>query len=333
LPPTQSAAFFEKRKNLMKRSDSFDSFAKSTLPALVLSFDFHVAARNESALALSNKCRIGSAFSPCLKEDERVLLLEGHPKGEVLIASVLLPEREALSALFIPCYKREEPCFLTVLFEEVHLKGLPPLLSQALRGQERVPASVDSEAAAEFFEKSFRRAFASALSPQDFPEIFLIRHACAFLNRFSDRTLKDLGFEIEALCTVDCQSLPLYNFPRFTALLLGLCLFCLLGSTDCRVRALFYTENEKATVKMSFKRPADGNKDGNKSDALPLLFETPLALLGYEVRLENTKDGRTDLLLLCQKAMPAGAIRTPADEELAERLLEILLFPFTERSL
>jgi hypothetical protein len=106
-----------------------------------------------------------------------------------------------------------------------------------------------------------------------------------------------------------------------------------LGSTDCRVRALFYTENEKATVKMSFKRPADGNKDGNKSDALPLLFETPLALLGYEVRLENTKDGRTDLLLLCQKAMPAGAIRTPADEELAERLLEILLFPFTERSL
>ena len=308
----------------MKRSDARAKVPGRGLPACILSLDFHVLARNESALALSRKFRIGSNLSTCLEAADRQSLLKLYQQGEVGVFALSLPEQEEATALFIPTVREESPCFMAVCFKEQTLGDLPSRLSNAFRPSAKgdIQKDTESEIAAEFFKKTFRRSYALGLSAEERKDIFLIRHACTFLNRFSDRSLLQNGMEIEALCTEDSEKLPLYNFPRFTALLVGICLFCILSSQESKVKVLFYTERERACARLSFLPSKDYE---STAAGLPDLFDTPLSLLSFCASADKRADGRMVIDILCQKTMPAGSIFTPADETLIQNLLEILL--------
>ena len=313
-----------KKEQPMKKHDAFEGYAKAGLPAALLSLDLHILSRNDSALALSRKFRIGSNFSTCLDPTDSARLRDLYFEGEVCRLLLYLPESEPLSALFIPTEREKEPCFLLICFPEHLLRDLPLCLSDAFRQSfTKNDASLkDSETAAEFFTKTFRHSFVLGLSAEDRPEKFLICHACAYLNRFSDRSLFEKGFEIEALCTKDSFDLPLYNFPRITALLAGICLFCLLCSENGRVRALFYTVNRRAAVQLTFLPDQSGKLP---KDRLPLLFDLPLDTLCFDATVTQSPNGQAVIDILCRKAMPIGSIRTPEDEAAAQTALEQLL--------
>lgn len=308
----------------MKRSDAPAKVPGTGLPACILSLDLHILARNESALALSKKFRIGSNFTSCLEPTDRQDLFALYKQGEVGVFALSLPEQEEVSALFIPTVREDQPCFWAVCFKGQMLADLPSRLSKAFRPSTKGDRQTDAESefAAEFFTKTFRRSYALGLSAEERKDIFLIRHACAFLNRFSDRSLVQNGMEIEAFCTEDSEKLPLYNFPRFTALLVGICLFCVLSSRESKVKVLFYTERERACARLSFLPSKDYD---DTATGLPDLFETPLQLLSFSAVADKRADGRMVIDILCQKTMPAGSIFTPEDELLIQNLLEIML--------
>ncbi len=310
----------------MKRSDEFVRYAEAGLPALLLSADGHVLSRNELALSISGKLRCRSNLLPYLPENIHTVLKECKEQCEVAIIPLLLPQTEQLSALVIPTEFEKQHCFLLLLFRESILADLPPHLSTAVRKTfwKNQHPDYDSENAAEFFTHALRKGFALALTAEDFPQIFSAKHACAFLNRFSEKALQHQLPEINALCTTDCIDLPLYNFPRFTALLICLCLFCIPMCDKDGLKVLFFLEQEQMSVRLTL--PAD---DSLGDAPLPLsLFEAPLHLLGYRASYQKDADGSLHLILTCEKAVPAGSIRTDEDDRTAELFLQILLSHF-----
>ena len=308
----------------MKRSDDFVRYTETGLPTVLMSYDKHVLSRNEKALSFSKKFRCRSNLSDCLPCGIDPILQYCTEQGEVEILSLTLPEQSTVSALLVPTRYLDAPCFLLFLFEEAVLSDLPARLSTAVRAAFSAEGRQDAENefAAEFFTRALRKSYALALTEEDFPKVFSVKHACAFLNRFSKERLLDEGMSISALCTTDCADLPLYNFPRLTALLTCLCLFCLPLCLDREVRVLFFLEREKTAIRLTFQPQADAVKD----PALTLdLFEAPLRLLDFQLYKECTAEGMTSLSLICQRTVPAGAIRTDEEQELAERLLPLLL--------
>ncbi len=313
----------------MKRSDDFAQYTQSGLPAVLVSSDGHVLSRSNAALSLSRKFRCNSNLQPFFPPDFKETFAYCAEKSEVATIALSLPEGSCLSALLVPTRYEDGDCFLLLLFKEELLADLPFCLSSAVRAAfaKESPKSEDAEFAAEFFTRALRKSYAFALTEEDFPNVFSVKHACAFLNRFSKERLLEQGMDINALCTSDCADLPLYNFPRFTALITCLCLFCLSVCREAEIRALFFTEAERIALRLSFLP----KEELSPNVALPLsLFETPLRLVCYDIFEEQDEKGVRSLTLICQKTVPAGAIRTDEDEKLAELLLSVLLARVTE---
>lgn len=310
----------------MSRSHSFESFNGGALPCVLMSMELRVLARNERALALSRKFRVRSTLRPCLPEDAPSLLSLCRKKVEVTVLPLSLPDAPSYSALCIPVCYGTEPCSLLLLFPSARLEHLPPKLSSAVRASHfwGIPESTDTEFAAEFFTHTLRRGFALAFTEDDFPNVFSFKNACDFLADFAKQLPLGNNAPLDLLCTSDCQTLPLYNFPRFTALLCCLVLFCLSYAADERIRAVFFVEQERGGVQISFRH--SGLEASITPDSDPfLLFEYCFHSLEYTMTRQFCDDRLVLLTVCCNKAVPAGSIRTDEDETTAERLLEILL--------
>lgn len=184
------------------------------------------------------------------------------------------------------------------------------------------PENTDAEFAAEFFTRTLRRGFALAFSEDDFPNVFSFRNACDFLTHFAKQPLLAKEDALSVLCTADCSKLPLYNFPRFTALLSCLCLFCLSFSKDGRARVVFFVEQERGCVKISFHHD---DPDALSDPDLFRLFEECFHDLDYAIPQRICEEHNFSLILCCNKAVPVGSIRTDEDREIADRLVQLLL--------
>lgn len=308
----------------MKKTDHFGVFTESPFPTALLSSDAHILSRNEKALTISRKFRCRSNFACCLPEGYEQIFSDCQKSGRSHVLSLTLPPKGMVDALLIPSVMEDTPCFVLILLSDKPTK--PSKMSSVLPAARAfcAPNSFDTEAGEELFAPLLRRCFILSLGAPAVAPAVSIEHACSFLNRFSEKLLKEKGLSLRAKCTTDCAKLPLPSFTQFSALLAGICLFCLLGSADQKLSVLFYVEHECAAVRLTYPI----KEEMVFAQEFPLcLFAKSLHTLGWSVIEERSCGGKAVFTLRCNTAMPAGSIRTE-DDLVAKRLEDDLLARF-----
>ena len=304
----------------MKKTDAFSKYIKAPFSAVLLSEDARVLSRSDRALTLSKKFRCRSNFTPCLPPDYQERFLACKKNAELALLPVRLEEKK-LSALLIPVEYEERPCYLLILLEKEELSATTPYLSRILCKAFYDDSLLQNEAGEEFLADTLRRSFALSLATKQQPEIFTLKHGCMLLNRFSQNGLKAHGLFIEAFCTDDCAEFPFPDFPRMGALLLGICLFLLLGSGSQRLKVLFFVEKEHLCVQILLK--TESALDGSLFDGS--IFEKALLALNWERAQTVYLDGTLRLILRSKKALPGKHFASDQTEQQALALLQLLL--------
>ncbi|MBQ8235782.1 MAG: hypothetical protein IJZ37_03750 [Clostridia bacterium] len=308
----------------MKKTDTFGVFTQSPFPTALLSSDAHILSRNEKALTISRKFRCRSNFACCLPEGYEQIFGDCQKSGRSHVLSLNLPQKGRVDALLIPSVMEDTPCFVLILLSDKPTKPSKKVSDQPATRAFCAPNAFDTEAGEDLFAPLLRRCFILGLGAPVTAPAVSIEHACSFLNRFSENLLKEKGLSMRAKCTTDCTKLPLPSFTQFSALLAGICLFCLLGSADQKLNVLFYVEHECAAVRLTYPT----KEDVLCAEEFPLcLFAKSLQTLGWSIIEESSCNGKAFFTLRANTAMPAGSIRTE-DELLAKRLEDYLLAQF-----
>lgn len=300
----------------------YDHFNKLDSPIVVIDSQGDVIYRNQSALNLSRKFRMGAHLRGCFDEAS-VLMLSGNSR-RISLARLQLSEEEIHNILLLPDRSPEGRRLILVMAP--HLEGdfcyLP--CSSSFEDKSTVdrtatlPKPSELAVLGDVLINAYGQLPLFLAGGEVTPQNCTARSICLFLNRLFARIFAYRAPSAVAKCTRDCADMPM---PHFRPLLASLTCLSVLLAVNAERRALSVTifcEDERPCIRFSFA--CKEQKIEHFSDLFPgrtaelNIIEAMLQCLSYSMNISFYKG---DLLLILRsgKRYPSSCFKEPSEEE------------------